>query len=1093
MPVILKRQFLHRVASAEAEVHARLTTGRSESFIYVAPTKRKVRALQREFLQHVPRQVAPGFFLFTLETLAAAVHGLALPPKRFITGPAQAVLVHEAMCSVEARLRYFRPGGGIRKLPKGTLQQVIDVLNHLKERGVYHSTLLAELDSAGDDEKARLEDIVTIVEAYEKLLGDRFIDPGGYFKEINHVWEPEKHGPVFRRHFPAVDLLVVAGFDEFSDPEMTLLYNLSHVDGIGTLISFDYHLENDEVFGHLKENYLRFVEMGFVKETVRRRTTSTFRDHFARYAFQSDSLAKRYEASDAVSLIEAADRLAEVDVIAKTIKQLAIDRPGRDLSKICVATYTPHLYTQLFREAFNRYGIPANITDRFHLDQSPLIVALLAFVSIRHRGYRPADIMRALSSPYFYVGDGGIAIDAGNLYGVAASLKISSGLPTWMRRIDQRLNRIAIELDRDDADRENDLAREREGLQKAQRDLSVLEEYLSPFSKQLTPGEFKASLTSLLTKLQVLPRMVDVPEGIFTAEQIEQDTRAYQKFMAFLDEFLEMLAIRESQDHRSPIGFYLEQIRAVIGQVRYNVRQRYGQGVLVTSLDETRGLSFEVMFIAGMVDGEFPPTCKSELFLSSARRARRERYHLQEHRYLFYQALTNFSERLIVTYPGSEGDRNLVPSSFLDALLKTVEMKTLKSDDTSFVSPIFSEDELLRRVGETLGRTSESYDESLKARLTALRADLRFTFDHIRNAIAVEQLRAGTLSSEYTGHILGKCSPDARAALERFRTRIYSITQLESYGSCPYQFFAERVLRLHAPPEIEAGVSPLERGTMLHDILFDFYTGRRDRGLPPLSSLDDAEFEAAVRELREIARRILDESEFHDVFWDIEKETILGSPNRPGILQQLLSHERSQQLDVQPQFFEVAFGPSPGARRRMDSLLRNDDPIRAGNVRLRGKVDRVDTGSSHFRIIDYKTGNTIAGRKEIDLGMSLQLPIYLYAIEQLLARHDAGGQSGVAGIYYKMQSPVQEKLGLGSDEHRDRAFVARKQAQLVADDAELRAVIEQAIRTVNEYVDAIANGNFPIRPAIPEKVCRYCTFRSICRIEAMVPASEEET
>lgn len=53
------------------------------------------------------------------------------------------------------------------------------------------------------------------------------------------------------------------------------------------------------------------------------------------------------------------------------------------------------------------------------------------------------------------------------------------------------------------------------------------------------------------------------------------------------------------------------------------------------------------------------------------------------------------------------------------------------------------------------------------------------------------------------------------------------------------------------------------------------------------------------------------------------------------------------------------------------------------NIYVRGKstggfakVDNVN----YIRIIDYKTGNTAFKEKEIDAGLSLQLPLYLNAI-----------------------------------------------------------------------------------------------------------------
>jgi ATP-dependent helicase/nuclease subunit B len=357
----------------------------------------------------------------------------------------------------------------------------------------------------------------------------------------------------------------------------------------------------------------------------------------------------------------------------------------------------------------------------------------------------------------------------------------------------------------------------------------------------------------------------------------------------------------------------------------------------------------------------------------------------------------------------------------------------------------------------------------------------------MRHAAEVERSRtAGALLPEYNGSILSHVSPECRTALEQLRDRIYSVTQLESYGRCPFQYFVDRVLRLNVIPEIEEGVSPLERGGILHEVLFEFYMGRRNRNLPPLFACDETAFQEAVRDLVGIAGRRLSELDaFADPFWEIDKEAILGSENHKGMMKELLEMERGSKLGVEPAYFEVLFGSSPGPEEKFDRSLHVEEPVVAGNVRLRGKIDRIDVGEKSFRIIDYKTGRRLPDRGDIDLGLSLQLPVYLRAVEQILAAKHSGIRTGAAGIYYWLKEPVGQKLGIGSAEHLDEAFTARKQKQLVGSDEDLTKIVDQAIRFVNEYVNHIAHGEFPVEPKEPEKVCTYCSFGTICRIRSI--------
>jgi ATP-dependent helicase/nuclease subunit B len=1093
MPVLLTKNLRRPAASLDGEADAFLRRG-DGSFLYVAPTRRKLRDLQREFLSRVPGGIAPAFHLFTLETLAAKLCAILFPPKRFVSGPVQAVLVNEAILAVEPSLKYFRMRSGRRRMPRGTFHKIISVLNSLKEQGVYRTSLLAEIEAAEENEFPKLQDLLLVSEAYEEILGSRFIDAGGLFQQLNLEWDPARAEPAFRRHFPGVSTLLVTGFDEFSDPELTMLYHLSELSGMSTVVSFDYHLENEEVFGHLRENYRKLLSMGFAKTVAPGGQPGTFADHVARHLFTREFAGTRFPCRSEVTLLSAADRQEEVELIAKAIKRLVRDRPERDLSRICVAMYKPERYTNLFREVFERFGIPANITDRYYLDQSPLVIAVLSFLAVKQRNFRLTDIMRALSSPYLDLGAFGGALDPGNLYDVATKLKISSGRSAWRTFIADRLAKVG-ELLADESDEIESavLRREEASLRKAAADTDAIEAMLAPFAERMSPTEFRERVLGLLSSLGVVERLLAVPPEAIGMEHLEKDSRAYQKFLTFLDDFLEILALERHRDERETLGFYLDRLRVALSQVRYNVRQRYGYGVSVTSFDETRGIAADVMMIAGLVDGEFPPVYQPEIFYSAARRERKERYHLHEHRYLFYQAVTNFTEHLFLSYPRSEGDAELVPSSFLHGIVEIADLNDRRGDPLEeYRAFSYSPDDLVQRLGASIAHSLEEGREPVFPDYAT--GEIARTLAQMRRAIPVEQGRAAGDPAPVYGGLIGEAAaPEVRAALEKFRQHVFSVTQLESYGSCPFQFFADKVLRLNGVAELEEGLSAIERGGLLHQILFEFYVDRRERGLPPLFEEDDAGFRRALEEARTRAGAKLREWNITDVFWDVDQELILGTNRRKGLLQEFLEHERARTLDVRPSYFEVGFGSRTG--KISDPALGRKEPVMAGSVALRGKVDRIDADADgRFAIIDYKTGSRLAGRKEIDEGISVQIPLYLYAVEEVLAAGAAGRRpAGVAGTYYTLRSPVGEKLALGSAEHWEKAFnVGKKSNGCVPTDEELKAVIARTIEFVNGYVDGIAGGNFPVRPKHPEQVCAYCAFNSVCRIKTQIAIQEEE-
>ena len=80
----------------------------------------------------------------------------------------------------------------------------------------------------------------------------------------------------------------------------------------------------------------------------------------------------------------------------------------------------------------------------------------------------------------------------------------------------------------------------------------------------------------------------------------------------------------------------------------------------------------------------------------------------------------------------------------------------------------------------------------------------------------------------------------ARPPLEdpRYRGRVdargptpYRVTAVDRYVQCPFKYFASAVLKLPEERDEIAGLTPIERGTFLHDLLERFYkTWQQDGG-----------------------------------------------------------------------------------------------------------------------------------------------------------------------------------------------------------------------------------------------------------------------
>lgn len=1075
MGVILSFPAGRKVFDVREEIKSRIERGEFKSFIYIVPTRRKIRELQREFLSYAPGNIAPELNLFTLELFARKLYfssGVE-KPKRLISETIQGLVFQMVIDSVVEQLEYFKPPGTGNELPKGTVNKLIDTIVGLKEDGIYPKDLLEQIDNVrrGED-RVKLKDIALIYEKYEGLLlSNSFVDVPGIFKELNNILTIENANLIFRNAFFEVDSVFIDGFSVFRLPEINLIKMLTKVDGLRIVILFDYFEKNNNLFGHLDECYNKFLDAGFEKLEVKPKTENDkFAKYLNKYLFNYIGLKfDKYNAKDFVTLIEAKDRVDEVKTIARLIKSIVNERSDIDLSKICVATYRPEKYTNLFREIFPIYGIPANITDRFYLERSPLVSAIISLLDIPANDYAIGGIVKVLMSSYFdFCAGTGRELKPDNIYSASKELKIKSGREFWKERVERRIDFIKAKLDvTSDEDEYNQLVRELNLFNEALLDFEGLMKIVDKFSAEMmTPSEFKERLREVLRLLRVEEQILKFPRSVAVHDEIERDARAYQKFIEVVDEVLEVFEFNMKRRERYKFNFYVDLIKKAISRVRYNIRQKYGYGVYVTALEETRGLNFDVMIIAGLVDTEFPSVYEPEVFLSEELRKTEWRHKLDE-RYLFYQGVVNFKTHLYLTYPRTDGENELVRSRFIDSLEQVVEFEKVSSDD--FDRGIFSMLELYDKFGRflkfELGERGFDFVVEKFPKLVADYGDkMRYIFDISRVNISRSNSHDENYA-EYKG-IIKADYYDEKIKLGEHEERIFSISQLETYGKCPFRYFSERVLNLRTFEEIEDLLTPIERGILYHEVLYKFYNSWVELGLSIAENVDKAK-ELIV----EIALEKASEFEINHPLWEVEVDELVEN------MKKFIDLEASsiEYREYKPIYFEVAFGPKIGSRAEVDVNLSTDKPIQIGRVKIQGKIDRIDVKGNKFLIYDYKTGRYVPTLDDLDRGIHLQIPIYIKVAEEIFK--DRGYEmEGVGGVNYIVRGDVRIGRVLQKGEGR--------RSKKILDEEEYKKKIDLAVEKVNVYVDGIVNGKFGLTSHDDKisKICWGCPFIEICRI-----------
>jgi len=287
---------------------------------------------------------------------------------------------------------------------------------------------------------------------------------------------------------------------------------------------------------------------------------------------------------------------------------------------------------------------------------------------------------------------------------------------------------------------------------------------------------------------------------------------------------------------------------------------------------------------------------------------------------------------------------------------------------------------------------------------------------------------------------------------QRLGERAYSLSALQKFAACPYQFLLSAIYRLQPAEEPDAlqKLDPLTRGALFHEVQAEFFRALKSEGRLPLTEQNLA---SALAALDEIVGRVADryherlapaiERVWRDEIADIAKDLRVWARRLPAA------------GDWVPTYFEYSFGlPKELAAEGRDPASRVDPVLVDGRFRLRGSVDLIEQkrGGTALRVTDHKTGkNRTTWRTVIGGGAILQPVLYSVAVEEAL------GAPVTSGRLFYCTAPG------GFTDH-----------EIPINESTRRAGLETL-----EIVDrAIELGFLPAAPA--ERACTWCDFRVVC-------------
>jgi RecB family exonuclease len=608
----------------------------------------------------------------------------------------------------------------------------------------------------------------------------------------------------------------------------------------------------------------------------------------------------------AAHLHVARDREEEVAGFARWVRAEAGETgsPALDRMAIVVRQRLPYVY--LAREVFRSAGVPCQMFDALPLAAEPYAAALDLVFSFVSADFARVPAIALLRSPYFRIAAGD---DQPIREGEIAALDRALSEAGYLGGLDA-LDRLVESW-------------QREGLRvsrTAVRGASILRAAaleIEPLRSDATIAEHVDRVLCFLTAHENLPG----PDDPLRARQL----RARGAILGLLR------ALGDAHRRFDSRVVAFDEVAAMVrrGIETQTFAPRSGEsGVHLVDADSAPFGEFDLVQLAGLVDGEWPDRPRRNIFYSAAI--------LRE-----------------LGWPADADRLEGIRASFTDLLrlpLRELAISTFSLEHDSIVAPSILIDEMA-------GAGSEGSGAGLKTRpYTLPQADDGLVLSDAARVWAMRRLErpADSIAGGQTsGHA----------------AKAYSVSALERYQDCPFKFFASDVLQLDEPPEDEGALSPRARGRFIHEVFQRFFEewDRRGGGTITSDRLDDAR--AVFAETAEPLLANLAEADSA-----LERTRLFGSAISVGIVDVVLGLEASRPVDV--------------VERWLEYRLEGEFSLGAAGGRpvpLRGVADRIDLlAGNRLRVIDYKSGYAPQPKR------ALQVPMYALCAQERLGEQRGG-------------------------------------------------------------------------------------------------------
>ncbi|MCF0135754.1 MAG: PD-(D/E)XK nuclease family protein [Lachnospiraceae bacterium] len=771
------------------------------------------------------------------------------------------------------------------------------------------------------------------------------------------------------------------------------------------------------------------------------------------------------EPQQEIMALEAGTPEEEVSLAMQQVMRLVQDE-GYSYRDIAFACTDMGSYAHMLRRSAALYGIPLFLDDKADVKLNPLVRWIEACCGLMSSGFSREAFLTLLKT---------------GLCGLTKEkidrLENKALAENWVGR-----EKILQEL----AACELKLWKELDAFARAVEQGSRAGDYEKAFSDLAEKQGIEAGLSEWAERLE--------QEGdLLQALQYRRIYGEVQNMMGQLSRILEGVDLNFDE--------YTAMLKIGIAQCRMGQLPSTLDELTVGDLQRSRIESCRALFILGLQGGSFPMVHSGASLFTDTERgvltalaeiAQGEKESIMEQYYMLQLTMGKASDRIcFLCHTRDETGEEIGTSSLWRRLGKTFPMESiLQKPEETFYLPM----PYLYEQGDP-----DTVLELLKGKED----------EAARVIEAAAKMKGGAEAKEDPGIV----EESLIRQLADPTRKLLSVSQLETYGSCPYRYYLQYALKLKER-EVPS-VTALEDGNVYHELM-------KDASDQISKSLSKEEARAIIADL--LSRKASDYPVYQTTgrfryYWE-------KLSRNASISLKLLSDQCSWS-DFKPEVFEWEFSDRPEAGGAPLTVELPDGE----KLQLQGKIDRLDLWGDgeqrYVQIIDYKSSSKDVKPGEIHDGVQLQLPIYMEA-----ARREFNAKP--AGFFYFTLTPAELKMEGGKSEedlrmtegrlsglyvaepklmnHMDRSMVPgggtakvlpgsltakgvpNKQSKCYVTEGQMDRLQELVHEKIQKAAGGIRNGSFPRTPLADKdkEPCDHCAFKGACPYDSRIPGTRRK-